>query len=311
MYDKVKMWKVGNFDEVIERLDNTVIICREKTGEVSKRIGYINNLKIEVKANSISIDGSLAKFLYGNNIKTLDREDTEKAINKLSKRLGINVNEANISELEFGTNFEMKEPVSMYLNKLSPLARFDKNKVKNQTVYYYSLGRVKGAKGGKNNKVLAFYDKGEEVRCKKGLINDLHDKHLLRFEVRYNGRIDRQLKHKGVKAKTLYDPTFYQKMIDTYKDSYKMIPKSKEAEIITNSINSPKDVKNLITSKYLTETKSVNEVMKDIKAINLFKDPKQYTRTKKMLNAVQWANFKPKECSLIQELDSHINSLSK
>lgn len=200
MYDKVKMWKVGNFDEVIKNLENTVIICREKTGEISKHIGYINNLKIEVKANSISIDGSLAKFLYGNNIKTLDREDTEKAINKLSKRLGINIEEADITELEFGTNFEMKEPVCMYLNKLSPLEGYDKNKVKNQTVYYGSLGRVKGAKGGKNNKVLAFYDKGEELRSKKGLMNDLHNKYILRFEVRYNGRIRRQLKQKEVKA---------------------------------------------------------------------------------------------------------------
>ena len=308
MYDKVKMWKVGNYDNVIDRLDNPTMISSVETGEVYKCIGSINNLTVQVKNGSISIDGSLAKFLYGNNIETLDRDSTEEAINKLSKCLGINIDEADITELEFGTNFIMKQPIYNYINKLNELSGFYINKMNNESLYYNSIGRTKGSKG-KNNKVLVFYDKSKE--SKNDLLNGINNQNLLRFEVRYNGRICRQLKQQEVKAKTLYDPIFYQIMLNDYIEHYRMIPKSKEAKFIIESIKSPKDVINCIVSKYITECSSIDEIMTKLYTMDMLKSPKHYYRTKKMLEKAQWANYEPKELPIIQELDSHINNLIK
>ena len=59
---------------------------------------HIDNLTIRTTANGLSIgNGSLCKFLYGNNIVNFTRTDTRLAFEKLSDTLHVSLNNATVS----------------------------------------------------------------------------------------------------------------------------------------------------------------------------------------------------------------------
>ena len=164
MYDKVKLWIdraiVGDqYPTIANYLDSARQETDLKTGEV-KTFGNKDGLKVSIYAGCLSIVGSLPKYLFGSNIYPLDRHTTPQAIEKISDALHIPVKEANVTEVEFGTIFLMKRPVSDYLTKLGAMPRLDRVLVTTGSLRY------EGRSKGKQPKVFAFYDKVADAAAK-------------------------------------------------------------------------------------------------------------------------------------------------
>ena len=208
MYDKVKLWVMRTRDtpDVSNFLDKAKDHVDHETGEVCT-FGSLEGLKVSIYTGGISIIGSLAKFLYPNNIYPLDRHGTRQAITKLSDSLHLDVADAKVTSMEFGRAFVMRHPVENYLSKLGDTPKLLRYHFDVGTLYYKP-------QSPRQHKVLAFYDKKADARVKGMVLPDGFDNaNLLKYEMRFNGRLPQQMNVPEVTASTLSESVFYRLMV--------------------------------------------------------------------------------------------------
>ena len=309
MYDKVKLWIDravigGHFPIIAPVLEDAKEQTDLATGE-TRTFGSVGGLKVSIYTGGISIIGSLPKFLYGNNVCLFDRHSTQKAIEKLSDIFHINIADADVTGIEFGTNFLMKHKVTDYLSKLGEMPRLSRYHFEPSTLYY--KGR------GKNTpKVFAFYDKLSEAEAKgmdypSGVSGD----NLLRYEMRLTGRLKTQLGIADLQASTLYDRTFYRKLVKLYQNSYYSI--SKNVQLKDNAMSEIKTVSdaiNTLMARLLSQTDKAQIVafLDELRAAQVFNDSKYYTRLKNKINEIATKSDIVVTDELIRELDNDIKN---
>ena len=311
MYDKVKLWIdrviVGDqYPTIAGYLDGAKEETDLKTGEV-KTYGNLEGLKVSIYAGGLSVVGSLPKYLYGSNVYPLDRHTTPQAIEKISDALHLQVNEAKVTSLEFGTVFLMKNSVSEYLAKLGAMPRLERVQVASASSIRYE-GRCKGIQP----KVFAFYDKVADAAA-KGLKcpTNLQEANLLRYEMRLNGRLPYQLSVPEIKASTLTELLFYKMMVKRYQDSYFSIVKLKQIKTeAMNEIRTPTDAFNVFVARLISQTdqNQISDFLSELKQAGVFKDRKNYSRLKEKIQEVaNKANITISD-ELIRELDNEIKN---
>lgn len=182
MYDKLKLLypRMRGTPDISGYLDKAKEQTDLKTGEVCI-FGSLDGLKVSIYTGGYSIIGSLAKYLYPSNVYPLDRHSTIQAIEKLSDALHIDMREAKVTGLEFGTQFVMRKPVDEYLKKLGDMPKLARYHFDVGTLYYKH-------KGKQQPKVFCFYDKRADADA-KGLImpDGFAGTNLLKYEMRLNG----------------------------------------------------------------------------------------------------------------------------
>ena len=220
MYDKLKLWAARTRDtpDITKFLDRAKEQIDHDTGEITT-FGSLEGLKISIFTGGISIIGSLSKYLYPNNIYPLDRHSTAEAVEKLSDNLHLNISDAKVTGLEFGTQFVMRHKPEDYLRRLGDMPRLQRYHFDVGTLYYKPRGRQKP-------KVYAFYDKKADAAA-KGMVLPVgfEDANLLKYEMRLNGRLPQQIGVPEVTASTLSESGFYRLMVKRYQDSYFAISK--------------------------------------------------------------------------------------
>ncbi len=224
MYDKVKLWaaRTRATPDVSKFLDRAKDQIDHDTGEICT-FGSLEGLKVSIYTGGISIVGSLAKYLYPNNIYSLDRHTTTQAIEKLSDSLHISLGDAKVTGLEFGTQFVMAHPVENYLSKLGDMPKLLRYHFDVGTLYYKP-------KGKQQPKVFAFYDKKADAVAKDmALPVGFDEANLLKYEMRINGRLPQQLGVADVTAATLSEKPFYRLMVKRYQESYFAISKNNQS----------------------------------------------------------------------------------
>src|SRR5437660_5905331 len=88
--------------------------------------GGIRNLKVKATETGLSVIGSLAKYHLGNNFETLTRQETERALERLSDELGLPMAQAKPFRLEVGSNFIVKQAVKRYCDALADTRYFER-----------------------------------------------------------------------------------------------------------------------------------------------------------------------------------------
>ena len=311
MYDKVKFWidratMAGTtpqqiamlLDEAKEQTDLT-------TGEV-KTFGYLDGLKVSVFVGGVSVLGSLPKYLHGNNIYPLDRHTTGEAINKLQDGLHLYLDEAQVTELEFGTTFLMQYPVSMYLEKLGDVPRLARCPLTASTLYYKHRGK-------EQPKCLCFYDKGAEEK-QKGLIlpKGLDGANLLRYELRYKGRLPHQIGCPKVEASTLTTPDFYRLMVEKYQAFYNSIIKLNQVKTdVMAEIKTVNDAFEVFIARLISQSNQdqISGFMDELKEAQVFADRKCYTRLKNKIQDVSTKAGVTVTDELMKELNDEVKNV--
>lgn len=291
----------GDYSSIADRLSTVKQVTDTETGEV-RYFGSLGGLKVTIYESSIYIVGSLSKFYNGSNIYTLNRRDTERAVQRLSEALGANVSTAKVSYLEFGDAFLLQNPVEEYLKRLGSYPRLHRNP-QPDTLYYQHRGK-------EQPKTLCFYDKTKELRKKKEILPDgLNGQNILRYELRFKHRLPQQIGwHETITAATLYNRQFYKKMVGLYRESYFAISKRKMMkQTALREVKNPKDAMQCLIGLLLcqADTETVADFMGQLSTAKVL-DRVQFYRLGQMIERATAKGKYLEEDSLILELDNQI-----
>ena len=311
MYDKIKLFLQRNSGtpDISSYLDEAKEQTDLRTGEVNV-FGSLEGLKVGLYVGGYSIVGSLAKYMYPSNIYPLDRKTTAQAIEKLSDSLHLDLKEADVTGVEFGTQFLMRKPPQVYINKLGDMPRRKRLLCAEGTLYYTGTGRQQRQR---QKQVLCFYDKKADAAA-KGLImpQGFERSNLLRYELRLNGRIPHQTGRHTVTASTLSEREFYRKLVSMWEDSYFSISKMNGIKKnVMEEIKSVKDAKDVLFARLLSQSGKdvITDYLEELKQNNVFKDSKYYTRAKNALLDIANNQKAAVSDEDIKELDNEVKNV--
>lgn len=308
MYDKIRMviGRGSGCADVTQYLDNAKEQTNLKTGEVCAFGGY-HGMRVDVYAGYVYITGSLAKLVYGNNFYTLDRETTAKAVASLEDGLHMDLRNAKVTELEFGRNFAMSRPVVEYLQRLGDIPRMVRSEVGVSTLYYMGKGKTKPL-------VVTFYDKKAEALAKGVALPAGYDGvNLLRYEIRYKGRLPYQLGVPAVTASTLYEREFCGMMARRYVGRYLTIKKINfEGVYDMKRVNNVRDACKMFVAQAMVEgwESRVEPFVGKLKEMQVFKHESEYTRLRHKIKDIAAMRCDANNDGLVKELDEKIMSVS-
>lgn len=275
MYDKVRLWlpRRRGLPNIAPLLDAATEAVNRTTGEV-RVSGRLGNLRVEEKPSGVVVEGSLGKYLNGDNIRPLTRHGAAEAVEKLSDALGVDIGPARVLAVEFGRTYEMSRPPAEYLALLGRLPRMDRIAAACGTLYYRA-----GSTTDKTRRELAFYDKGAEAGASGN---------LLRYEMKFAGRLSEQLHAPGLNAAMLTEPPFYGYMVERYKKYYEMIEKTTRGALNMDAIRTPTDAFNALAGLLIgrADPSEVAALVEEIKAGSGF-DRLQMSRLRKRINDSQ------------------------
>lgn len=307
MYDKVKLWaaRTRATPDVSKFLDKAKDQIDHETGEVCT-FGSLEGLKVSIYTGGISIVGSLAKYLYPNNIYPLDRHSTAQAVEKLSDSLHLSLDDAKVTALEFGTQFVMTHPVGSYLSKLGDMPKLLRYHFDIGTLYYKPRGK-------QQPKIFAFYDKKADAAAKCMTLPDgFVDANLLKYEMRINGRLPQQLGAPEVTASTLSEKPFYRLMVKRYQENYFSISKQNQLKTnVMNEIKTVSDAFDVFVARLISQgdQTQIAGFLEELKEAKVFADRINYTRLKKKIQDVSEKAGVTVSDELIKELDDEIKNI--
>ena len=305
MYDNVNIFQpMVGADVPTLGLDNVSEAVNKDTGEIVTK-GRLGNLNVCLAGRGLTIKGSLCKFYHnGSNVYPLDVRQTAEAIEKLEDTLHYSLDEAMVTGLEFGTNFLLSHPVSMYLERLGYMSRMERGDFAG-SLYYKSNGR-------RQSKVVCFYDKIADARAKAMDIPiGFNDANVLRYEIRYKGRLCTQLKEPSLFVPKLTDKRFYRKMLERYNSTYQAI--NKKTILVDDNMERVTNVKeayDVFVAKLIAQAppNEVADFIDELERRKVFADRKYLTRLRQKINNVtQKSNF-TKSDELIRELDNEVSN---
>jgi len=235
MYDnvdfKIKGYDVGGIDFLSQIPLHFNITGEHRFNEENVITGNLDGLRISVSRSGVNVkDGSLCKYLLGDNFQTLNRKDTKLAIEKLSDTLHLPFDRATITRIDVAQNFIVNHPTALYLNHLG------------NCYPYIRLEQPNGLYFTNPKGLLLFYDKIKEQRSKGHFIPELYsDRNVLRYEMRHKARLKDTFKVERVTCRMLYEEAFYKSIIDRWQKSYENIQKINDVTINFEAMKGKKE----------------------------------------------------------------------
>lgn len=307
MYDKVKLFypRTRATPDISCYLDRAKEQTDLNTGEVCT-FGSLEGMKVSLYMGGYSIVGSLSKFLYPSNIYPLDRHSTAEAIEKLSDSLHLDMGTANVTGLEFGTQFLMRKPVEEYLRKLGDMPKLQRYHFEVGTLYYKHRGK-------QQPKVFCFYDKKADADAKGlSIPKGYENANLLKYEMRLNKRLPQQLGVEAVQASTLSEGDFYRMLVRKWQAYYFSISKLNQVKTnIMSEIKTVSDAFNVLVARLISQSgqTQIAGFLEELKNANVFDDRKCYTRLKnKIMEVANKAGVFVSDED-IRELDNEIKNV--
>lgn len=278
----------------------------EKQGE---RRGYsiggkLGDYTIYADQRGVSLKGSLAKYYLPSNVYTLTRATVQQAIEKMSDSLHLNIAAAVVTRADVSTVIPTKRPPVDYYSHLGAKPYYERVQATGNTLYYNTKKRQ-----------LVFYDKTKEASAKRATIPPtLADCNLLRYELRFTSRLQKQLKQASpIQAATLYNHDFYYTLIQHWKQEFDTIQKLNRATTMIESIKTTGDAARGLFARLLQDGGGqavIDEYIADLKARKVFANRQYYTRLKNDLNKVLQAPIE-QQGDLIEELEKAVADVAK
>ena len=200
--------------------------------------GMLGNLKVSINPYQVRIkDGSLCKWMLGDNYQAMGRRDIQRAVERLSDTLHLPIERAIITRLDVGLTIPVKQPIENYLNHLGLLNYSKRVQTDAETLYYHRHQQAER---------LCFYDKNREQRANGDTIPDLYrGRQVLRYEQRYIKQLPRLFNVAEVTGAMLYDEAFYIGLLNRWRDTYRAIRKINEITINFQAMKSKKDLQKM------------------------------------------------------------------
>lgn len=265
--------------------------------------GFLKNLKCVVTKDKLQIkDNSICKFYHKHNFNTLSLSETKLIFEEITDLLNLPVYDADVTRIDLATNFIMPYDLSLYFNRLSTLSGFNRLEQSKGLYYNNSINQ-------KHNSIqLVFYNKYAEYRDKNYQIpKEYINPNLLRYEMRYLRKLPQHLKQKDIKVTDLYNPVFYNKLLDNWYNTYQNITKITDINKPDFSkIKTQKDLDKIALNYFISNNGGLNEITQKInenrKIFNLSRKSAYDIREKiRLANSFEISNCKS---NYITELDN-------
>jgi hypothetical protein len=283
------------------RIVNRIKVVNEgKTDFGRYTKGYLGNMDVKVTEQWLYTEGSLPKFLLGDNIQTLTRRSSKEAIEMLSDGLGMAMDEAQILRIDIAQNFKTKKPEHLYYDSLGSLAHFTRLEQPNG-VYFRTA-----------KKELLFYSKVIEQKVKGYQIDPLW-KHstMLRYEFRLMKRIAEQLSIANPCLSLLHTEEVYLKLLTLWYEHYTKIKKVNDL-IEMKPTSSTKELERSIAAMSilaLGEDKYL-QMVKEWQRLGMI-EKGQAQRHRDLIRTLSKMDSVSSESDHIKELDEKVNLVYK
>ncbi len=135
---------------------------------------------------------------------------------------------------------------------------------------------------------------------------------LLKYEMRFNGRLSQQMGVDDVKASTLFESGFYRQMIKRYQDNYFAISKLNQVKTdVMSEIKTVSDAFNVLVARLIngSDQMQITAFLEELKESRVFDDRKNYTRLKRKIQEVATKAGVTTSDELIKELDDEIKNV--
>lgn len=184
---------------------------------------------IVAHTDSYVIEGSLAKWYFGNNIQTLTLAQANKAVRDLGVALGVgdSIFKAKVNRVDYSSVVCTDLPPLYYFNLMDNLKGFRRSLKDGETTLYYDRAT--------RDKVIKAYDKTlEATDTGMEIPENFKGKNLFRFEVVYysteiNRVFNKQKNLKEVTLKDILTERAFNHFADTWLDYYEKIQKINNA----------------------------------------------------------------------------------
>jgi hypothetical protein len=306
MYDTINLWlsldEAGNINtsKTLQALSN-VTTTSKSDGQIY-HTGYLKNYRVILSGQGVSLKGSLAKYFLPDNMHTLSRSDSSRALEMLSDILHLPVLDADVKRIDLAQNFLMKyEPEAYY-----PLL--------GDCQYYQRIKQPKSLYYSNSLRQLVFYNKIAEARAKREILPDVWSgSNILRYESRYTQRLTKQFNRPEIKGHTLIDEKFYINLLDRWQSEYEAIDKHQLINFNILQMSSPKDFWkqiNLMAINMIGQDRIMQEV-ENLRHQKAFDKPEYYSRLKKEIKELCKTPELTSSSSLIDELDNKIKNAKR
>jgi hypothetical protein len=303
--DTVHLWKTGISEAEMNTIAGKLTAAKffqDKLGVFSV-YGYLDNMKVVLKPSFISVKGSLPVFYQGDNIQAFTRSDIERASEKLSDSLCLNMNEARVSRVDIGYNFVTKHRPSAYYPYLLGSKNYYRHSDRS-TLYYMN-----------KSSNFCIYDKLIETEDKHKEIPYIYsDKNLIRLEYRALKQPAKQIKQDKLFLKSLYDESIYIKLVDKWADTYHSIRKAPlKINLNKMTISTPKDLQKYLAAIAAQEIgyDSLMAIIEEAKSSQTFKHEKYYQRLKKGMLDLLSVKVEGSSFEMTEELDKQVNQVKQ
>jgi len=303
MYDTINLWlpmdKAGSFN-LSKTLQSLTGITKHTTDDGQVYVsGYLNNYKVNLSGQGVSLKGSLAKYFLPDNFHTLTRSDSAIAFEMMADELYISIHKAKVNRIDFAQNFLMDFEPQAYYNFLGECQYYNRQP-QSKSLYYSNGLRQK-----------VFYNKIAEGKAKGLSLPDVWSgQNVLRYEMRFTSRLPKQFNQAEITASTLTDEKFYIAIFDKWLAEYEAINKLHSIKFNLSDMNSPKDFwkqMNLMAVNMIGQDKIMQEI-ENLRHRKAFEKPEYYSRLKKEIKELCKTPEMTESSDLVAELDKKIKS---
>lgn len=184
---------------------------------------------IVAHTNGYVIEGSLAKWYFGNNVQTLTLAQGRKAMKDLGIALGVGdtIFRAKVNRVDFSSVISTELPAIYYIKRMDDLKGFRRTHKDGETTLYYDRAA--------RDKVVKIYDKTLEAEYKgMEMPDEYRGQNLFRFEVVYYTKEIKRVFNKNkrlseVTVKDIMTERAFNHFADTWLDYYEGIMKLNNA----------------------------------------------------------------------------------
>ena len=133
----------------------------------------------------------------------------------------------------------------------------------------------------------------------------------MKYEIRFNRRLPKQLNVSEVKASTLTDKAFYKMLLERWQKSYFYIDRQAKmkTEIMCN-IQTVSDAYNVFVARLMAGTNKdvVEDFLQELKGSKVFKSRSDYSRLKNKIHDVSTKAGVMVSDELVKELDDAVKN---
>lgn len=274
-------------------------VSEDKSGNLSFS-GSLRNLRVYGNTRMLSIQGSIPRFINGQNYDLLAVSQIKEFFMLLENIMSIPIEQARIYRLDMAYNLFLRYPPDPYYKFLGAAPRLFRLTQPRSLLY----------KNGRRQ--LAFYNKMAAPNPgPKPIPAHYLGKNVMRMEHRLVSKISEQLKIKGFKVGNLMDETIYPLFHSKTLTQYRNIRKLNEGSVNLSGIGKPKDFIGMLAvigMEKIGGENAVLELVDELKGRGSFSNRQNYTRLRKMIKDLGNQSY-PGESDLIQELNEKVNAL--